>query len=428
MDTIYALSSGSVPSGVAVIRISGPQSRFAIETFCGNVPEARRAVLRRICNPGDRSVIDDGLCLWFPAPGSFTGEDCAELQVHGGPAVVRALLNALGSMGGFRLADPGEFSRRAFANGRIDLTEAEGLADLIAAQTETQRCQALAQSSGRLRRRLEDWRGRILRLRALVEAGFDFADEDDVPDDVGAGVAGDAAALAVEIRTVLDDDRRGEIVRDGFQVMLMGPPNAGKSSLLNALAGRDVAIVTEEPGTTRDLIEVNLDLDGHAVMVVDTAGIREQAGRIEAEGIRRAIQRAAHADLVLWLDPTATDVPPATGVETWAIRSKDDAGIFGADGESVVAPGGLDALVRRLAKAAGSAMGPGEPALVTRERHRKELERCAGSLERAGSATEGPEVHAEDLRMAGDAIGRLTGQIGAEDLLDVIFREFCIGK
>ena len=433
METIFALSSGAPPSGVAVIRISGPRTQFVVETMCGDLPLARVASLRKINHPETGEMLDEGVCLWFPGPASFTGEDSGELQVHGGPAVVRAVLEALGGLADVRMAEAGEFSRRAFENGRIDLTEVEGLADLIVAQTEAQRRQAVAQAGGVLRERLEGWRERIVGLRALVEAGFDFAEEEDVPKDVGADVWAKAVELAAEVRQRLDDGRCGEIVREGFQVVLMGPPNAGKSSLLNALAGREAAIVTDEAGTTRDLIEVHLDLEGWAVTVVDTAGMREAEGVVEREGMRRARERAGQADLVIWLWPVdegaADGLPDDINGPVLVLRSKDDAGRFGKQGISVRGKDGLDGLLGELRVRLSARLGGDEWSGVSRTRHRDHLERCAACLDEAGRGEAlAPELRAELLRRAGDWIGRLTGRIEADDLLDVIFREFCVGK
>ena len=433
MDTIYALSSGGLPSGVAVVRISGSKTRFVLETMFGRVPEARKAVLGRICNPETGEVIDQGLCLWFPGPASFTGQDCAEFQVHGGPAVVRALLEAIGSVEGTRLADPGEFSRRAFTNGKLDLTEIEGLSDLIGAETELQRKQALDLAGGLLREKLEGWRTRIVRMRAMIEAELDFSAEEDVPDDASVQVWEDARSLAREIREALDDGRRGEIIREGFQVVLMGAPNAGKSSLLNALARREAAIVTDEPGTTRDLIEVKLDLDGYPVVLVDTAGLRETQGKVELEGMRRARERAADADLVIWLLPVDealdNNAPPMIGTEVILVRSKDDGGIHGDDGISVERPGGLDGLIARVGQRVSSRTSVTGSALISRARHRESLLACVEALESSlGSDELVIEVRSELVRQAGDHIARITGRIETEHLLDVIFREFCVGK
>lgn len=439
-DTIYALSSGGLPSGVAVLRLSGDQSRFALETLTGPLPPARHAALRTLRFAGVE--LDRGLVLWFPGPASFTGEDMAELHVHGGPAVVAACTGALAAMPGLRGADAGEFSRRAFLTGKLDLTAIEGLADLIAAETEQQRRQAVAQSGGALRRLVDDWRARIVRMRALIEAELDFPDEDDVPGSVADRIWSDAAALADDIDKYLVGAGGGEILRRGLEVVLLGAPNSGKSSLLNALARRDAAIVTPEPGTTRDPIEVRLDLAGYPVTVVDTAGLRQGGGAIEREGIRRARLRGASADVILWL--TAPDValdaasngdagPPVDlgPVPQVRVRTKLDLG--GEPGVadlavSVVTGQGLMELEARLAELAGRLCGRGEDAVIARARHREALAQTAARLH-AASGSEGPlELRAEDLRQAGDALGRLTGAIGPEDLLDVIFREFCIGK
>ena len=312
-DTIVAPATGAGIAAIAVIRVSGPATRDLLEALCGGVPPARHAALRDV-GPPQRALIDRGLVLWFPGPASFTGEDMAELHVHGSRAVMRAVIDALLSLPGTRLAEPGEFARRAFENGKLDLTEVEGLADLITAETEAQRRQALAQAEGSLRALFDGWRDELLRAQALIEAGLDFADEGDVIADVGVKaetiVAGLRAAMARHLA-----DRSGERLRDGLRVVIAGPPNAGKSSLLNALAKRDAAIVSEEAGTTRDVIEVHLDLGGVPVMLIDTAGLREAAGAVEAEGIKRALARAGDADLVLWLvDATAPQWDPPAGL------------------------------------------------------------------------------------------------------------------
>ena len=445
MDTIYAISSGGLPCGVAVIRVSGPASRFVIETSIGSVPMPRRASLRSI-RDRNGEVIDRGLVLWLPGPETFTGEDMAEFQVHGSRAVVSAILARLAELPGLRLAEAGAFTRRAFLAGRIDLTEAEGLADLLAAETEAQRRQAVSQAGGALRSRYEAWRSRLVRIRALVEADFDFADEEDVPGSVADAAWTEAARLRDEIRAHLEDGHRGERLRSGLQVVLLGPPNSGKSSLLNVLARRDVAIVTEEAGTTRDLIEVHLDLGGRPVTVVDTAGLREGAGVVEAEGMRRALARGRGADLVLWLrDPTRAVEGPAAidvgDVEIWEIWSKadlvgdgpPDAVRFDAATRSLAVSAvtgfGLDELVAAIGAFAIASLGSGEGGGPSRERHRSHLGRALTELDAALDApTKEAELRSEDLRRAGDEIGRITGAIGVEDLLDVIFREFCVGK
>jgi tRNA modification GTPase len=432
-DTIFALASGAPPAGIAVIRISGDAVRFGLETMAGGVPPARQATLRRIRAAGSGDELDRGLVLFFPAPASFTGEDMAELHLHGGRAVVAAVLRALGDLAGFRPAEAGEFTRRAFRNGRADLTEVEGLADLVAAETEMQRRQALRQAEGGLRRLYEDWRERLVRARALIEAELDFADEADVPPATGRAAEAEIAAVRDAIERHLDDGRRGERVREGFVVVLMGAPNVGKSSLLNALARRDVAIVTEEPGTTRDLIEVALDLGGYAVTLVDTAGLRATASRVEEEGIERARRRGAAADLVLWLEDGRDDgeTPPADR-PVLRVRTKGD--LLDSDSKrrlaglivSATTGAGLDALQAAVAKALDLAR-PMPSVLVTRERQRRGLADCAAALQAAATVDRG-ELQAELLRQAADGLGRVTGRIDVEDWLGVIFSEFCIGK
>ncbi len=441
-ETIFALSTGSLPAGVAVIRVSGPGVRAGLTTLIDSLPEPRKASLRSIrTRQGD--MIDRGLVLYFPAPASFTGEDMAELHLHGGRAVVAAALEALAELNGFRPAEAGEFTRRAFEGGRLDLTQVEGLADLVMAETEAQRRQALRQAGGGLRDLYEGWRERLLRARALLEAELDFPDEDDVPGSVADRAWQDVGAIAGEIGAHLDDAHQGERLREGFEIVVLGAPNAGKSSLINALARRDVAIVSTEPGTTRDLIEVRLDLGGYPVTVVDTAGLREAAGVVEEEGIRRATARAAGADLVLWLhDVTAAwaEPPPAgASIPRLAIGTKGDlidsakerGRISGlADAIVSVKTGeGLDELIARLERAARSALAPGELPVVTRARQRSALTACRAALMEAVCGTgKGLELRAEDLRAASDALGRVTGRVDVEDLLDVIFSEFCIGK
>jgi len=431
-DTIYALSSGQLPSGIAVIRVSGPGTRFAIETICGNLPPARQAFLRNIRSADKAEIIDTGILLWFPGPQSFTGEDSAELQVHGGLAVVSALLKTLSEFQGLRLAEAGEFSRRAFENNRLDLTGLEGLSDLLAAQTEAQRKQAHSQSRGKLYERMDGWRKRLIRMRALVEADFDFSDEDDVPGSVAEAVWQDAGTLQTEIIAYLDDQRAGEIVRDGFKVVLLGRPNAGKSSLLNMLADRDVAIVTSEAGTTRDVLRVDLDLGGYAVSIFDTAGIRVASGVIEEEGIRRAVQTADDADLVLWLWDVSDGHRTADAEydNSRIVVTKDDEGTYGGDHISISAKTGygIDRLTELISIRLLEKIADAEPGLITRERHRIALLDTVTALGEALLETSGVELRADSLRSASDGIGRIVGKVDVEELLDVIFSEFCIGK
>ncbi|MHA1517321.1 MAG: tRNA uridine-5-carboxymethylaminomethyl(34) synthesis GTPase MnmE [Alphaproteobacteria bacterium] len=433
--TIVAPASGAGPSAVAVIRISGPNTRTVVEALAGSVPEPRQASLRKIGDP----LIDKGLLLWFPAPCSFTGEDMAELQIHGSRAVMQAVVEAVLEVDGTRLAEPGEFARRAFENGKLDLTEVEGLADLVNAETDAQRRQALAQSEGSLRRLYEGWRGELVKAQGLMEAGLDFADEADVAADVSAKVAAMVALLMSSIEAHLAD-RSGEVVRDGFRVVIAGAPNAGKSSLMNALAKRDVAIVSEEAGTTRDVIEVHLDLGGLSVIVADTAGIRSGISPVETEGIRRALARAEDADLVLWVIDGRNPVfgPPETlaGKSSLRVLNKADIASELAPIDAAELPlrlsaktgEGLDALIAALEEAAHEWIGASAQVPITRARHRTELVSTRDALKRFLSHDLGPELAAEELRLAATHLGRLTGTIGVEEVLGAIFAEFCIGK
>jgi len=458
-STIFALSSGRPPAAIAVVRISGPQARHALERLTGRVPQPRRAALVRVREPASGEVIDEALALWFPAPASETGEDVVELQLHGGHAIIAGVLKALGAVQGCRMAEPGEFTRRAFENGKLDLTAVEGLGDLIAAETAAQRRQALRQLKGLIGDRAEAWRQRLIEALALIEARIDFSDEADVPEDLIAPAAKVVRGLRDEIAAALADGSRGERLRDGLVVAIAGPPNAGKSTLLNRLARRDVAIVSPFAGTTRDVIEVHLELDGYPVTVLDTAGIRDSAEPVEQEGVRRARARAAEADLVLWVTDvsaagrTGAKQPPLrSAVTQWLIENKIDLLEPGASSRahagscrgsetdelefvfsiSAEHGEGLEALFRALAAFARDFFATGETVLVTRARHRGLLEQTVAALDRALTETASrrarEELIAEELRAAGSALGRLTGRVDVEDVLDKIFREFCIGK
>ncbi len=438
-DTIFALSSGRLPAGVAIIRISGSRTRLALETMAGAVPEDRRAAYRAVRSPRSGEMLDRGLVLFFDGPGSFTGEDCAEFHLHGGKAVVAAALEELSSMDGFRHAEAGEFTRRAFLNGKLDLVGAEALADLIGAETEAQRRFAVANADGRQTELYAAWRQRIVRGRAMIEAELDFADESDVPGSVSDQVWADMAALAQEIETHVEGYRSAEVIRDGYQVVILGAPNAGKSSLLNAMARREVAIVTDEPGTTRDLVEVTLDLGGLKVVMVDTAGIREASGYVESIGVERALERARLADLVLEL--IALDEPiiaPAGEIAAPKLRigSKSDlkGRTTGAASSyefeiSARSGFGLSDLLAEVARRATEAAGLAGEVLPSRMRHVELLRRCVGSLRQAVESETLPlELRAEELRDAGFNLGKISGAVDVEDLLDTIFSEFCIGK
>jgi tRNA modification GTPase len=444
-DTIFALASGVGRAGIAIIRLSGAGSAQALMRLSGDsLPAPRQAVRCSFHKPGGDidDILDDGLALWFPTPASFTGEDVVELHVHGGPAVIDAMLTALGALPGLRPADAGEFSRRAFEHGKLDLTAAEGLADLIDAETEAQRRQARRQSRGELGRLYDGWRERMVRAQALTEADIDFSDED-IPDDLIGDARSLAAALMDEISAHLEDGHRGECLRDGLYLAIIGPPNAGKSSLLNRLARRDAAIVSDIAGTTRDVIDVHLDLGGYPVIAADTAGLREVGDSIENEGVRRARERADDADMKLAVFD-ATDLK--TGLDdltlalidegTFVILNKCDLSddllpdhIAGRPAFSLSAKTGtgFDALLEALKSAAASRLaGNGGPAL-TRQRHRDALTTCLQALDRVNSVREA-ELMGEDLRLASRALGTITGRVDVEDLLDVIFSKFCIGK
>jgi tRNA modification GTPase len=451
-STIFALSSGRPPAAIAVVRVSGPCAGIALEKLIGRLPEPRKAALARVRDPVSGEVIDEALALWFPAPRSETGEDVAELQLHGGQAVIAGVLDALSMIEGCRPAEAGEFTRRAFENGRLDLTAVEGLADLIAAETPAQRRLAFRQLKGLIGDRAEAWRRRLIEALALVEARIDFSDEADVPEDLLGPALHAAQQLRDEIAGVLADGRRGERLRDGLVVAIAGPPNAGKSTLLNRLARREAAIVSPYAGTTRDIIEVHLDLDGYPVTLLDTAGIRDSAEPVEQEGVRRARARAAAADLVLWvIDGSAGGVaidgrPKNLGnAAIWVVLNKIDQASAGpcADAAphnnieheftisiSALTGAGVDALATALSAYAKTYFAATESAVITRARHRHALEETVAALDRALAQdhSNGEELIAEELRAAATTLGRLTGRVDVEDILDVIFRDFCIGK
>ncbi|GAA3844713.1 tRNA uridine-5-carboxymethylaminomethyl(34) synthesis GTPase MnmE [[Pseudomonas] carboxydohydrogena] len=433
--TIYALASGRPPSAIAIVRVSGPQASAALGTLCGRLPGPRVATLATLTSP-DTGPVDQAVALWFPAPHSATGEDVAEFQLHGGRAVIAALFAALDKIEGLRPAEPGEFTRRAFENGKLDLTEAEGLDDLIHADTDRQRRQALRQLQGLLGHRAQDWRRQIIEAMALVEAGIDFSDEGDVSAELMAPALRRVDALKNKIQETLAASAQSERLREGLQVAIAGPPNAGKSTLLNRLARREAAIVSPHAGTTRDVIEVHLDLDGYPVTLIDTAGLRETSDPVEQEGVRRARARAEAADLVLWMCETDDDVPPSfsDGAPRWVVRNKIDLAAVPAGGEGTFAISaatgqGVDPLVGALVEFAQTYFGGGEAVLVTRARHRTLLTETVEALGRAGQrAGEGDEIVAEELRIAIHTLGRLLGRVDVEEILDSIFREFCIGK
>ncbi len=439
-DTIFALSSGRLPAAIAVVRISGINARVGLETFGVKLPEPRRAARAQLVDPDSRETIDDALALWFPAPRSETGEDTVELHLHGGRAVLAKVFSVLGAQPGFRPAEAGEFTRRAVLNGKLDLSHAEGLGDLVSAETESQRRQAMHQYQGALSKKVEAWRGQLIDAMALIEANLDFSDEADVPENLMAPAAEKARGMLSEIEAALADARRGERLREGFSVAIAGAPNAGKSTLLNALAQRDVAIVSDIPGTTRDVIEVALDLSGVPVVLIDTAGIRETSNPVEQEGVRRAMARAEAANLVLLLEPAggaSICLPTQPHQTLWKIKTKSD--LIDSDSKqplnqkaslsiSAKTGAGVDELLKRLSKEAERFAG--EPALVTRERQRVALRESAERISSALTLTKRgqEELFAEELRLAARSLGRITGRVDVEDVLDKIFSSFCIGK
>jgi tRNA modification GTPase len=440
-DTIFAPSTGAGPAGVCVIRLSGPGAEAALRRLTGTVTAPRRLARARITDGSTGEGIDEGLAVWLPGPASYTGEDTAELHIHGGRATVAAVLDALAACPGLRPAEAGEFTRRAFENGKMDLTSAEGLADLVVAETAAQRRQALRQLGGDLGRLYENWREKLLGALAHQEATIDFSDED-LPDEIDAKVRLGIAALDCRIADHLADGRRGERLRAGVQVVIMGAPNVGKSSLLNVLAQRDAAIVSESAGTTRDVIEVHMDLGGYPVLIADTAGLRDSVGEVEREGVRRARQRAGDADLKLAVfdAPSWPDVDSETAglVDTdtvVAINKADlatpkpplEMGGRPAYAISVLTGQGVDALVTALGEGVAERCSVSASPLLTRHRHRQALEDCRAALGRF-LAADAPELAAEDLRLAARSLGRITGRVGVEDMLDIIFRDFCIGK
>lgn len=438
-DTIFAAASGFGRAAICVVRLSGPGVRATLEALAGGVPPPRRLALRDLRDPETEEVLDRALVVYFPAPRSFTGEDQAELHIHGGLAVRAGVLGALARRPGLRAAEPGEFTRRAFLGGRMDLSAVEGLADLIDAETQAQRRQALRQLDGSLGRAAEAWRDRLVAAQALLEAALDFSDEADIAADVEAQADAIMAALERDIAAALAQAGRGERLREGWFVVLAGPPNAGKSTLLNALARRDVAIVSAVPGTTRDAIEVRCDLGGLPVTLIDTAGLRDTADPVEAEGIARTRSRIAGADLVLWLDPADAPTPPPPDTDAPVLHVTTKADLL-ADGSvspgalalSVATGGGMEALLARLEAQARDGLGSGESgdALITRDRHRLALERAREALTRGRAALSSgdTELAAEDVRLATRAVGSIVGRVDVEHVLDALFGAFCIGK
>jgi tRNA modification GTPase len=437
--TIYAFSTALAKSAIAVLRVSGPAAAESIRHLTGrDLPKPRMATLRKIFQGGER--IDDALVLWIPGPKSETGEDMAEFHLHGGRAIAAAALAALGELSGYRAAGPGEFTRQAFDNGRLDLTQAEAVADLVAAETAAQRRQALRQMDGALGKLYGAWRETLLASLAHLEAAIDFPDED-LPAEVLRQLDQNIKWLGGEIARHLDDGHRGERLREGFSIAILGAPNAGKSSLLNLLAGREAAIVSTRAGTTRDVIEVHLDIAGYPVVLCDTAGLRAAEDEVEIEGVRRAMARAAAADLKLLLFDAShwpqTDSATVAQIDhnCLILFSKSDIAITCATEVGGRRPlpisaktgAGIGELLANLETVLAQRFSPGEIPELTRRRHREALGECRDALLRADAASSA-ELKAEDLRIAARALGRITGRVDVEDILDRIFRDFCIGK
>lgn len=440
-DTIFALATAAGRGAVAVIRLSGPAAGSAIESLTGrSLPQPRAATRMTLTDPGSGETLDDALVLWFPTPRSYTGEDVVELHLHGGHAVSAGVMGTLAKMRGLRAAEPGEFTRRAFLNGKMDLTEAEAVADLVDAETAAQRRQALRQMDGEFGRLCESWREKLVKVLAYIEADIDFSD-DDLPEGLGAAQRGEIEELAKDIGGCLERGQRAESLREGLSVAIVGAPNAGKSSLLNAIARREAAIVSARAGTTRDVIEVHLDLGGYPVILADTAGLRETKDEIEEEGVRRALVRATHADLKIAVFDATTwpNIDKATrellDENAIAVLNKADlTEVAEAIVDSIPAlkvsaktGNGLEALEKRLIGAAGERLTVEGGGVMTRARHRAALGECREGLLRAVVAPM-PELAAEDVRISMRALGRITGRVDVEDLLNVIFRDFCIGK
>jgi tRNA modification GTPase len=454
--TIFALASGLGKAAIAVIRVSGPESAQAIKALVGPLPRPRQASVRQIIDPDDRRAIDSGLVLWFPGPNSFTGEDSGEFQVHGSRPVVSLLLKILSGMPGLRLATPGEFARRALENGKLDLVAIEALSDLVEAETEQQRRLAIEQARGHLQQQVERWRSDLLDSLVMIECELDFSDELDAPHASRAKVRRKCEEILRHLASLTAESSHVERIREGMTVLIAGPPNAGKSTLLNAITRRDVAIVSERAGTTRDLIEVKLDLGGFPVNLVDTAGIRESDDPLEQEGVQRALKKSAAADLVLWLNPVGEPYrfPPRelASRTLWRVLTKVDGDreldmrLEGSGSQdAILAPApvkageleveisaktgrNLDMLIKSLEGYAKQTMSVEGSLIVANERQRSAI--CSAEVALRSALDDGAplEIVAEDLRRTCFFLESLIGRVGVEDVLDRIFARFCIGK
>ncbi|MBE7183966.1 MAG: tRNA uridine-5-carboxymethylaminomethyl(34) synthesis GTPase MnmE [Methylobacterium mesophilicum] len=432
-DTIFALGSGRLPAAIGVVRLSGPKTAIVIEALANTLPPHRQLAPRALRDT-EGHLIDHGMVVFFQGPRSETGEDCGEFHIHGGRAILDRLFATLRAHG-LRMAEPGEFSRRAFLNGKADLVQTEAVADLVAAETEAERRFAADNLGGRQSALYASWRKRMLHARAMIEAELDFSDEGDVPGSVAERIWADMTALRGDVLAHLGGFARVNQMREGFEVVILGAPNAGKSTLLNALAQREAAIVSDEAGTTRDLIEVQLSLDGNRVRLVDTAGLRESAGRVESIGIARALERARTAKLVLHLIDLSEPQPqslPETHANVVTLGSKADlAGSTRPDTDLTISAEtgeGIETLLSLIGSQAASSLGDLGETLPSRERHAAHLRVAAAELEGALIEDRPLELRAESLRLAATALGRITGEIGTEDVLGEIFSSFCIGK
>ena len=435
MDTIFALSSGKLPSGVAVIRVSGDMTQTIVKTLLGRLPTPRLMTYGKLVSQ-DGDFLDSALTVFFPSPHSFTGEDCAEFHLHGGKAVVERFLNELAKFDTCRLAEPGEFSRRAFFNGKLDLTEAEGLADLIEAETESQRRLAIMGASGKLATLYRQWRSNLIKARAMIEAELDFSDEEDVPGSVSDIVWNNLRALSRSISDFIEKSERVASMRDGIKIVIVGAPNAGKSSIINRLSGFDVAIVTDEAGTTRDALETRIVIDGYQILLTDTAGLRETENKVEKLGIEVAYNRVKDADLVLLVDDLSNPVAiklPETSAEIWHVGNKVDL----AKGSLETWPiqfstktgEGFDSFVKAIASFCSNFSYDVGEVVTARKRQLTLLKTAISEIDHAIRYEERDlSLRAEHLRLAADSLGRITGDIDVEDILDVIFSQFCIGK
>ena len=441
--TIYALSSGPGISGVAVIRISGPDTKKIISDLTDGVfPKPRMATLKKVNNIKTNELIDEGIIIWFPGPESYTGEDMAEIHVHGSRAVIEAILNSISQIQNCRLAEPGEFTKLAFQNGKINLLKAESIGDLIASETEIQRKQAIKMMSGKNFEKYNSWREDLLKILSNIEAKIDFPDED-LPKDILEGIKNDSKKIKLEIQKILNDRKVGERIREGYKIAILGPTNSGKSSLLNYLSKRDVAIVSEIAGTTRDVIETHLNIDGLPVIISDTAGIRESKDEIENKGIKLALQKGKNADLnIIVIEPKSVDfkdfLATLSPERNILVINKLDLGIDKIDDFKKYNPicislkreKNLEQLIEAIKNKLKNQFINSEDILITRERHRQHLEQCVHHLQKFENKKDNEDFDkaAEDIRLATRHLGMIVGKVDVEEILGSIFNDFCIGK